>query len=219
VITRTYLELPIGLWRVADYRPVTKTSSIRIRPASKRVGKGFAAKDNKDFDTQCRINVISPPASSEADLGLAELGQAGTEIKTSGGIEKMKSRLIQIALLSVSMLALVGTAAAQGRGRIDRGERRELRADRVEVRADTRDIRSDRRDIREDVRDRRGDVREYRQDKREGASQAELRADRQEVKGDTQDLHSDRHDIRGDFRDRRGDVRDYRQDRREARRN
>ena len=40
---------------------------------------GFAAKDNADIDTQGRIGVLSPPASSEADLGLAELAQAGTE--------------------------------------------------------------------------------------------------------------------------------------------
>ena len=75
----------------------------------------------------------------------------------------MRSKLFQIALVSVSMLAFVGTAAAERPRRIDRSERRELRADRREIRADTRDIRSDRRDIRADSRERRGDVREYRQ--------------------------------------------------------
>src|SRR2546421_10418945 len=82
---------------------------------------------------------------------------------------KMKRKIVQIALLAVSLLTLLGTASAQGR--IHKWERRELRADRHEVRADTKDIRSDRRDIRQDVGERRGDARELRQDRRDGASQ------------------------------------------------
>jgi hypothetical protein len=65
-----------------------KTSSTSVLSASKRVGKGFAAKDNADFDAHCRVSVLSPPASSEADLKLAELAQAGTEFKNSGGMER-----------------------------------------------------------------------------------------------------------------------------------
>ena len=59
----------------------TKISSMGVPAASKRVGKGFAAKDNVGFRHAGRISVLSPPASSEADLGLAELAQAGTEFK------------------------------------------------------------------------------------------------------------------------------------------
>jgi hypothetical protein len=59
-----------------------KTSSTGKVAASKRVGKGFAAKDYADFGSHGRVSVLSPPASSEADLKLAELAQAGTEFKT-----------------------------------------------------------------------------------------------------------------------------------------
>src|SRR6266568_5861816 len=45
----------------------TKISSTGVPAASKRVGKGFAAQDNGDFRHACRISVLSPPASSEAD--------------------------------------------------------------------------------------------------------------------------------------------------------
>ena len=60
---------------------LSKISSMGVPAASKRVGKGFAAKDNVGFRHTGRISVLSPPASSEADLGLAELAQAGTEFK------------------------------------------------------------------------------------------------------------------------------------------
>ena len=66
----------------------SKTSSSGLRPASKRVGKGFAAKDNAGVDTNCRISVLSPPASSEADLGLADLAQAEDRIQIQEGLER-----------------------------------------------------------------------------------------------------------------------------------
>jgi hypothetical protein len=181
------------------------------------LARDFATKENANFGGHCRIGAFSPPASSEANPKLANRA-SWVRIRKSGGIETMKIKLFRVALLSVSLLTLFGTAAAQRHGHIDKGERRELRADRREVRADTREIRGDRRDIRGDARERRSDVREYRQDRREGASQEELRADRQEIKGDTREIRNDRRDIRIDVRDRRGDARDYRRDRREARR-
>ena len=65
---------------ITDELCATKISSTKASAASKRVGKGFAAKDNADIDTQLSNQCsLSPPASSEADLGLAELAQAGTE--------------------------------------------------------------------------------------------------------------------------------------------
>src|SRR5690242_18215760 len=97
---------------------------------------------------------FSLPASSEADLEFAEVAN---KIRTQEE-RKMKLSFFRIGLLTVSVLALLGTATAQRR--IDRGERRELRADRHEIRADTIDIRTDRRDIHSDVVDRRADERE-----------------------------------------------------------
>src|SRR5947209_6238743 len=61
------------------------------------------------------ISVLSPPASSEADLGLCRTRASRDRIQNSGGIETMKSKLFRIALVCASMLALLGTAAAQGR--------------------------------------------------------------------------------------------------------
>jgi len=217
-LSRELLPAPdCTLGSVEAFRIISRQKS-RPPAAAPRLNalvRGFAAKDNADFDRHRRISVVSPPASSEADPKLVAVAQAEDRIKLQEE-SKMRYKLFLLALAAASMLTCVGTAAAQ---RIDRGERRELQADRREVRADTRDIRSDRRDIRGDVREWTGDVRELRQDKREGASQAEIRADRQEIKGDTQDIRSDRRDIHRDYRDRRGDVRDFRQDRREARRN
>jgi hypothetical protein len=43
--------------------------------------RGFAAKDNVDFDGHCRISVVSPPASSEADPKLVAVAQAEDRIK------------------------------------------------------------------------------------------------------------------------------------------
>ena len=69
----------------------------------------------------------------------------------------MRRKLFQIALVSVSMLAFVGTATAERPRRIDRGERRDLLADHRDIRADLRDRHGDVRDLRRDRRDARRD--------------------------------------------------------------
>ncbi|HEY6047106.1 MAG TPA: hypothetical protein VIU65_10925, partial [Pyrinomonadaceae bacterium] len=67
----------------------------------------------------------------------------------------MKAKLFRVGLLTAGLLTVFGSAPAQRRGHIDRGERRELRADRREIRADTRELRGDRREISQDSRERR----------------------------------------------------------------
>jgi hypothetical protein len=190
------------------YLSAAKISSIGVRPASKRVGKGFAAKDNADFDAHGRVSVLSPPASSEADLKLAELAQADDRIQKFRRNGKMKTIFFRSLLLLMAIATCSVIAAAGPKGH-------DLRADRRDIRTDTRNIRHDRRDMGRDARERRADVRDYRNDKKDGASKQELRSDRRDISGDTRDLRGDRRDLRKDVRDRRGDVRDLRGDKKE----
>ena len=170
--------------------------------------RGFAAKDNADFDTHSRISVLSPPASSEADLRLADLAQAEDRIKLQEEL-KMRTLIFRGLLLSITIATFCGVAGAVG------PKGRDLHRDRRDIRRDTRDIRHDRRDMRTDERERRADVRDLREDRKDGASKQELREDRREVAGDTRDIRTGKRDLRKDRRDRRADVRDLREDRRE----
>src|SRR5712692_8394441 len=111
-----------------------------------RLARGFRQESRHAVWQTLSNEVFSPLPPSKARPVWLEL-MSKEQIRISGGIEKMRTTLFRIGLLSVSLLTAFGAASAQRRGHIDKWERKELRADRREVRVDTRDIRGDRRDI------------------------------------------------------------------------
>src|SRR5260221_9566874 len=152
--------------------------------------------------------VLSPPASSEADLELADLAQAEDRINFRRNRE-MRTLIFRSLLLSIAIAAFCGVAGAVG------PQGKDLHRDRRDIRADTRDIRHDRRDIRKDERERRADVRDLPDDKKEGVSKQQLQQDRKDIAGDTRDIRKDERDVKKDRRDRKADARDARKDKRE----